>query len=95
MRERLCSHVAFELKLEEVIGDLGSTLTREHKHLIPAYGYREVAARWRNLTTLVNLMNTKAETGRLTHTRHFTLLIKYENFIYWPLPNKHVLDPAD
>lgn len=62
------SHVPLEFKLEEVVGDLGSTLTRKHKHLVPAYGYREVAARWRNLTTLIDLMVTKAETETLTHT---------------------------
>lgn len=62
------SHVALELKLEEVVGDLGSTLTGKHKHLVPANGYREVTARWRNLTTLIDLMDTKAETETLTHT---------------------------
>lgn len=50
-----------ELKLEEVVGDLGSTLTRKDEHLVPAYGYREVAARRRDLTTLIDLMDTKAE----------------------------------
>lgn len=43
-RSGLCSHVALELKLEEVVGDLGPALTRKHKHLVPAHGYREVAA---------------------------------------------------
>jgi len=60
--------VAFELKLEEVVGDFGSTLTRKHKHLVHADGYREVAARWRDLTTLIDLIDTKAETELLTHT---------------------------
>lgn len=55
-------HVALELKLEEVVGDFGSTLTRKHKHLVPAYGDRKVAARWRNLPTLINLMDKKTET---------------------------------
>lgn len=65
---RVCvvySHVALELKLEEVVGDLGSALTREHKHLVPAHSYREVAARWRNLATLVDLWKT--QTTILTH----------------------------
>lgn len=65
-KQRVYSHLALELKLEEVVGDLGATLTRKHKHFVPAYGYREVAARWRNLTTLIDLMDTKGET--LTHT---------------------------
>ncbi len=65
---RVHSHVALELKLEQVVGDLGSTLTRKHKHLVPANGYREVTARWRNLTALIDLMDTKAETETLTHT---------------------------
>lgn len=64
------SHVSLELKLEEVVGDLGSTLTRKDEHLVPAYGYREVAARWRNLTTLIDLMDTKVEAAMLTHTGH-------------------------
>lgn len=59
--------MAFKLKLEEIVGDLGSTLTRKHKHPVPAYSYREVATRWRNLTTLIDLMDTKAETETLTH----------------------------
>lgn len=57
----LNSHVPLELKLEEVVGDLGSTLTRKDEHLVPAYSYREVAARRRDLTTLIDLMDTKAE----------------------------------
>lgn len=69
--------MALELKLEEVICDLGSTLTRKHKHLIHAYGYGEVAARWRNLPTLIDLMGKQAETETRQHThsisRHFTL----------------------
>ena len=60
--------MALELKLEEVVGDLGSTLTRKHKHLVPANSYREVAARWRNLTTLLDLMEPKAEEETFTHT---------------------------
>lgn len=63
--------MAVELELEEVICDLGSALTRKHKHLIPAYSYREVAARWRNLTTLINLIETTAE---------IEILISSENF---------------
>lgn len=54
-------HVAFELKLKEIICDFGSTLTGEHKHLIPADSDREVTARRRNLPTLVNLVETKSE----------------------------------
>lgn len=57
--EKLCSHVALELELEEVIGDLSSTLTRKHKHLVSAYSYREVTARWRDLATLIDLMDTR------------------------------------
>lgn len=59
------SHVAFKLKLEEIVCDLCSTLARKHKHLVPAYSYREVATRWRNLTTLINLVDTK-EKGMFT-----------------------------
>ena len=67
--------MAFELELEEVVGDLGSTLTRKHKHLVPAYGYREVAARWRNLTALIDLMDTKAETEMLLRTVFVCVLL--------------------
>lgn len=50
-----CSHVAFEFKLKEVVGDLCSTLTGEDKHLILTYGYWEVTTgRW-DFTTLFNL----------------------------------------
>lgn len=56
------SHVAFKLKLEEIVGDFGSALTRKHKHLVPAYSHWEVATRWRNLTTLGNLMDAGGET---------------------------------
>lgn len=38
------THVAFEFKLEEVVGDFGSALAGEHKHLVPADGYGKVAA---------------------------------------------------
>lgn len=55
------THVAFELKLKEIVGDFGSTLTREHKHLVPAYSYRKVATGWRNLATLINLKNATKE----------------------------------
>ena len=100
--QRVCSHVALELELEEVVGDLSSTLTRKHKHLVPAYSYREVAARWRNLTTLVDLMDTKEETEMLLHTVSVCvcvcvcvlLLMLYEELLYWPPPNMRVLDPA-
>lgn len=54
--------MAFKLKLEEIVGDFGSALTRKHKHLVPAYSHREVATRWRNLTTLGDLMDTGGET---------------------------------
>lgn len=53
--------MAFELKLEEIVGDFGSTLTREHKHLVPADSYRKVATGWRNLTTLIDLKSTTRE----------------------------------
>lgn len=52
------THVAFKFELEEIVGDFGSTLTGEHKHLVPADSYRKVATGWRNLTTLVNLKST-------------------------------------
>lgn len=54
--------MAFKLKLEEIVGDFGSALTRKHKHLVPAYSHREVATRWRNLTTLGDLMDAGGET---------------------------------
>lgn len=53
--------MAFKLKLEEIVGDFGSTLTGKHKHLVPAYGHGEIAARRRNLATLGNLMNTRTK----------------------------------
>lgn len=53
--------MAFELKLKEIVGDFGSTLTREHKHLVLAYSYRKVATGWRNLAALVNLKNATKE----------------------------------
>lgn len=59
--------MAFELKLEEVISDLGTALTGKHKHLIPAHSYREVAARWGNLTTLVNLVDPKPKRNKLMY----------------------------
>ena len=58
---RVYTHVAFKLKLKKVVCDFGSTLTRKNKHLVPADSYREVATRWRNLTTLIDLMATKTE----------------------------------
>lgn len=76
------SHVALELKLEEVVGDLCSALARKHKHLVPAYSYGEVAARWRNLTALIDLTDTKAETQALTHRTLNVLLVReYLKFI--------------
>lgn len=53
--------MSFKFKLEEVVGDLGSTLAGEDKHLIPTYGYREVTAGGRNFTTLFNLKETNAQ----------------------------------
>jgi hypothetical protein len=49
------SRFILEFKLEETVGYLGSTLPREHKHLIPTHGHGEVAARWRDLATLGHL----------------------------------------
>lgn len=62
--KKIYSHVAFKLKLKQIIGDFGSTLTGEHKHLIPTYSDREVTARRRNLPTLVNLVDTKSKESR-------------------------------
>lgn len=64
--KRMYSHVAFKLKLKKIVCDLCATLARKHKHLVPAYSYREVATRWRNLTTLINLVDTKAERDAYT-----------------------------
>lgn len=72
-KKGLCSHVALKLKLKEVVSDLGSTLTRKHKHLVPAYSYREVAARWGNFATLINLTDTKTKRQELTLTLHFQI----------------------
>lgn len=54
-RETCYSHVSVKLELEEVVGDLGSALSREDKHLVSAHGHREVTAGRRDLTTLLNL----------------------------------------
>lgn len=75
---KLCSHVALEFELEEIVCDLSSTLTRKHKHLVSAYSNREVTARRRNLTTLIDLMDTKGRdrdvnTDARTHTHRHTL----------------------
>lgn len=51
----LHSHVTFELKLEKVVGDFGSTLSREDEHLVPAHSYREVTAGRGNLSALLDL----------------------------------------
>lgn len=58
--------MAFKLKLEEIVGDFGSTLTGKHKHLVPAYGHGEVATRRRNLATLGNLMNTRTKSIKVS-----------------------------
>lgn len=62
------THVAFEFKLEEIVGDFGSTLTREHKHLVHAYSYRKVATGWRNLTALIDLKNATTVKEALKQT---------------------------
>lgn len=49
------SRLVLEFELEEVVGYLGSTLPREHEHLIPAHSHREVAAGWGDLPTLGHL----------------------------------------
>lgn len=66
--------MAIKLKLEEIVGDLGATLTREHKHLVPAYSYREVATRWRNLTALINLRDREAEASVKPNSTEHVLL---------------------
>lgn len=74
--------MALKLKLEKVIGDFGSTLTRKHKHLVPAYSYREVTARWRNLTTLINLLDIDRPVKRLNvYQLSFLIntLLSYQN----------------
>lgn len=63
--------MALELKLKEVVSNFGSTLSRKHKHLVPAYGDREVAARRGNFTTLIDLMDTKTERQTWTMTKSF------------------------
>lgn len=49
------SRLVLEFELEEVVGDLGSALPREHEHLVPAHSHREVAAGRGNLPTLGHL----------------------------------------
>lgn len=71
-----------ELKLEEVVGDLGSTLTRKDEHLVPAYGYWEVAARRRDLTALIDLMDTKAE-ARDFNTYRALLVCMIISMFFW------------
>lgn len=63
--QKIYTHVAFKLKLEEIVGNLSSTLTRKYKHLVSAYSHREITTGWWNLTTLVDLMDTKAGTEML------------------------------
>jgi len=48
--------LVLEFELEEVVGYLGSALPREHKHLVPAHGHREVAAGRRDLAALSHLL---------------------------------------
>lgn len=75
------SHVALELKLEEVVGDLGSTLAGEHKHLVPAHGYREVAAGGRDLTALFNLRHHKNRNDiSICFPTHFFVVAMYSAF---------------
>lgn len=66
-------HVAFKLKLEEIVGDFGSALTGKHKHLVPAYGHGEIATRRGNLATLGNLM--KKTTKRIRVSAVSALLV--------------------
>lgn len=71
MSSLLCSHVAFEFKLKEVVGDLCSTLTREDKHLIPTYGYWEVTTGGWDFTALFNLKETKKVVHQKQVIMHF------------------------
>lgn len=73
------AHVAFEFKLEEIVGDFGSALTRKHKHLVPAHGYGKVATGWRNLTTLIDLKKPTGREGNVkTSCNGCTLLLDTE-----------------
>lgn len=48
-------HLFLEFKLEEIIGNLCSTLARENKHLVFANRHGKITAGRRNFTTLFNL----------------------------------------
>lgn len=104
IKKNIYSHVALELKLKEVISDLGSALTRKHKHLIPTNCYRKVAARWRNLTTLIDLVDTEAQRQKSIQREYFKtfLNLSFNNVVFkcwnklnWPPPSMRVHDPAD
>ena len=51
-----------EVELEEVIGDLGSTLAGEHKHGVSGHGEGKVTAGGRDVAYLAHLQAEKGNT---------------------------------
>lgn len=54
-------HLFLEFELEEIIGNLRSTLARENKHLVSANSHGKITAGRRNFTTLFNLKDNEVQ----------------------------------
>ena len=51
-----------KIELKHIICNLGSTLTRKHKHAVLNHGYRKVTARGRSVPWLLHLKNNNIKT---------------------------------
>ncbi len=77
----MLQHILFggEIKLEEVVSDLGSTLAWEHEHGVSGHSQGKVTAGWRYVPSLVHLneeqkdlaFEVKCNAQAITLTQHF------------------------